>query len=106
MRTRTAFPLLIIGLLMSSFASAQVKIGDNPQTIDPTSVLELESTERVLVITRVDSLQMSNIVPNRGALVYNTSADCVFYYNGTDWINLCGGGGAVNGLTTDPIVNP
>ncbi len=105
MRTRTAFPLLIIGLLIGSFASAQVKIGDNPQTINPASVLELESTERVLVITRVDSIQMSNIVPNRGALVYNTSADCVFYYNGTDWINLCGDG-AVGGLTTDPIVNP
>ncbi|SDE04927.1 hypothetical protein SAMN05421636_10356 [Pricia antarctica] len=105
MRTRIAFPILIIGLLIGSFASAQVKIGDNPQTIDPASVLELESTERVLVITRVDSIQMSNIVPNRGALVYNTSADCVFYYNGTDWINLCGDG-AVGGLTTDPIVNP
>ncbi len=106
MRTRTAFPLLIIGLLIGSFASAQVKIGDNPQTIDPTSVLELESTERVLVITRVDSIQMSNIVPNRGALVYNTSADCVFYYNGTDWINLCDVGGGVDSFTTDPIVNP
>ncbi len=106
MRTRTVLPILVIGLLIGSFASAQVKIGDNPQTIDPASVLELESTERVLVITRVDSIQMTNINPSRGALVYNTSADCVFYYNGTDWINLCGADGAVGGLTTDPIVNP
>ena len=105
MRKQIALPVLIIGLLIGSFGSAQVKIGDNPQTIDPTSVLELESTERVLVITRVDSIQMSNITPNRGALVYNTSADCVFYYNGTDWINLCGSDAAVAGFTTDPIVN-
>lgn len=103
MRTRIAFPVLIIGLLVGSFVSGQVKVGDNPQTIDPASVLELESTERVLVITRVDSLQMAAIAPSRGALVYNTSADCVFYYNGTNWINLCGGDGAV--FTTDPIEN-
>jgi len=105
MQKRIALPLLFIGLLLCGYASAQVKIGDNPQTIDPASVLELESTERVLVITRVDSIQMSNITPNRGALVYNTSADCVFYYNGTDWINLCGSEGAIAGFTTDPIVN-
>ncbi len=106
MRTRTTLPLLIIGLLVGCFATAQVKIGDNPQTIDPASVLELESAERVLVITRVDSVQMSNITPSRGALVYNTSADCVFYYNGTDWINLCGSDDGVGGFTTEPIVNP
>ncbi|HEA20694.1 hypothetical protein LCGC14_0822730 [marine sediment metagenome] len=105
MRTRIAFPLLIIALLVGSFVSAQVKIGDNPQTIDPASVLELESTDRVLVITRVDSLQMAAIAPNPGALVYNTSADCVFYYNGTEWINLCNGSVDASNFTTDAIAN-
>ncbi|MGB7395383.1 MAG: hypothetical protein WA913_13400, partial [Pricia sp.] len=111
MRKQIAIPILLISLLAFGYGSAQVKIGDNPQTIDPASVLELESTDRVLVITRVDSLQMASIVPSPGALVYNTSADCVFYYNGTVWINLCGGGAVggdgepVAGFTTDPIVN-
>ncbi len=104
MRKQIALPLLFIGLLFYGYTSAQVKIGNNPQTIDPASVLELESTERVLVITRVDSLQMAGIVPSRGALVYNTSADCVFYYNGTAWINLCTGATSGN-FTTEPIAN-
>ncbi|MDT7829711.1 bZIP transcription factor [Pricia sp. S334] len=109
MRTRTTYCGLFIALLIGNFALAQVKIGDNPETIDPASVLELESSERVLVITRVDSVQMANIVPNRGALVYNTSADCIFYYDGSAWINLCGGGGTgtvpENSIGTQQIIN-
>ncbi|WP_400074135.1 hypothetical protein [Zobellia russellii] len=104
MQKRISIPLFFVGFFLISFAQAQVKIGDNPQTIDPASILELESSDKVLVITRVDSLQMTTIVPNRGALVYNTTADCVYYYDGAAWISMCEGadGGA---LTATPIVN-
>ena len=87
-------------------SKAQVKIGDNPQTIDAASVLELESTDKVLVITRVNTLQMNAIVPLQGAMVYNTDVQSVHYFNGTEWINIGGGGGGAGGpLTADPIVN-
>ena len=29
------------------------------------------------------------ISPLRGALVYNTDQDCLHYYDGTQWINIC-----------------
>ncbi|WP_420321816.1 beta strand repeat-containing protein [Flagellimonas sp.] len=87
MKTRIAH--LIIGLLMISSLKGQIKIGDNPQTLDPSSVLELESTSRVLVITRVTDAQMNTIAPLRGALVYNIDQGCIHYYDGTDWINIC-----------------
>ncbi|WP_149277383.1 beta strand repeat-containing protein [Pareuzebyella sediminis] len=102
MRNRILFPILCALLFIYGSAGAQVKIGDNPQTIDPSSLLELESSNKVLVISRVDSIQMTQIVPNRGAMVYNTTADCVFYYDGNGWINLCGEG---KPITADPIVN-
>ncbi|MBU2973651.1 beta strand repeat-containing protein [Zobellia sp. B3R18] len=104
MQKRISIPLFFVGFFLISFAQAQVKIGDNPQTIDPASILELESSDKVLVITRVDSLQMTTIVPNRGALVYNTTADCVYYYDGAAWVSMCEGadGGA---HTATPIVN-
>ena len=105
MQKQIAIPFLLISLFIFSFAQAQVKIGDNPQAIDPASLLELESADKVLVITRVDSLQMTTIVPNRGALVYNTTADCVFYYDGAQWINMCGDADEEGSLTADPIVN-
>ncbi|MFD2099484.1 beta strand repeat-containing protein [Flagellimonas iocasae] len=87
MKTHVVF--LIITLLMISSLKAQVKIGDSPQNIDPASVLELESSNRVLVITRVTDSQMNAINPLPGALVYNTDAECIHYFNGTEWINIC-----------------
>ncbi len=80
---------LIFGLLMINTLSGQVKIGNNPQNLNPASVLELESTNRVLVITRVTDAQMNLINPLEGAIVYNTDQECLHYYNGTEWINIC-----------------
>ncbi|MBO0331625.1 hypothetical protein, partial [[Muricauda] lutisoli] len=86
---KTSIVTLIIGLLMINSISGQVKIGNNPQNLDPASVLELESTTRVLVITRVTDAQMSLIDPLPGAMVYNTDQECLHYYNGTVWVNIC-----------------
>ena len=84
---------LVFGLFLSTclFTSiqAQVKIGENPQNLDANSVLELESTNKALVITRLSTLQMDAMTPLNGALIYNTDTNCVHYYNGTEWINLC-----------------
>ncbi|WP_156102269.1 hypothetical protein [Muricauda sp. MAR_2010_75] len=87
MKTQIVF--LIVTLLLFSSLKAQVKIGNNPQNLDPASVLELESSNRVLVITRVTTAQMSTISPLPGALVYNTDEECIHYYNGVEWINIC-----------------
>ena len=76
-------------LLLGMAVQAQIKIGDNPQNIDPSSVLELESSSRVLVITRVNTAQMNAIVPSAGALVYNTDVQCIHYYTGTEWKDIC-----------------
>ncbi|KQC29732.1 hypothetical protein AAY42_07395 [Flagellimonas eckloniae] len=82
----------------------QIKIGDNPQNLDPSSVLELESNSRVLVITRMTTTQMENTSPLRGALVYNTDTQCVHFYTGTLWENLCNRPDEQT-FTTDAIVN-
>ena len=77
MKNRIA--ICVVLALFSSVAFSQVKIGDNPETLDATSLLELESSTRALVITRVDTSTMNDMTPLRGALVYNTDAECVFY---------------------------
>ncbi|WP_273272951.1 hypothetical protein [Maribacter polysiphoniae] len=98
---RTLF-FLVLGLLLATTAKGQIKIGDNPQTIDPSSVLELESGSRVLVVTRVSTAEMNAITPLPGAVVYNTDLGCVHYYNGTEWINICEEVGGIPNLTTEP----
>ena len=83
--------LLTLFFLVTQLAVAQVKIGDNPNQIDAASIIELESTNKAFVLTRVTTAQMLGIKPLRGALVYNTDDQCVFYYSGSQWTNLCNG---------------
>ncbi|NHF58979.1 hypothetical protein FK220_006490 [Flavobacteriaceae bacterium TP-CH-4] len=103
--TTSAFPLamVLLGFLLwpGSEGLAQVKIGENPQLIDSGSLLELESDELVLVLTRVTTLQMNALSPLPGSLVYNTDIGCVHSFNGATWINLCAQGGA-GGVSTVP----
>ncbi|MEX0274969.1 MAG: hypothetical protein AB3N16_11385, partial [Flavobacteriaceae bacterium] len=49
----------------------------------------MESVDKALVLTRLSALEMQTITPLNGALVYNTDTQCVHYYDGSQWINLC-----------------
>ncbi len=91
MQTNYFKKALLLVFLVSGYSvlQAQVKIGNNPQNIDISSVLELESTNKAFVITRVNSVQMNAIVPLEGAMVYNTDEQCLHYYDGIEWINIC-----------------
>ena len=87
MKKAFLFPLL--AFLIIQGVTAQVKLGDNPQSIDPASLFELESTDQVLVITRVTNAELQAITPSMGALAYNTDEKCLFYHKGEVWGNLC-----------------
>ncbi|WP_027065203.1 hypothetical protein [Maribacter sp. Hel_I_7] len=82
---------ILFFLLLFTYVNtfAQVKIGDDVSTINATSLLELESTSKVLVLTRVTNAQMLSIMPLKGALVYNIDSKCVHLFNGTLWQNIC-----------------
>ena len=82
--------LPIIFILFSSInLLAQVKIGDNPNQIDNSSVLELQSIDKAFVLTRVSTIQMNAIFPLNGALVYNTDDECIFQFSNNSWSSLC-----------------
>lgn len=80
---------LVLFVFLSSVLTAQVKIGDNPDLINSNSILELESNNKALVITRLSQIEMNALVPLNGALVYNIDAQCVFVFDGLIWKNLC-----------------
>jgi len=81
--------VLLLFVLTISSSFGQIKIGDNPQNIDPASLLELESNDKAMVLSRITAAQMQAITPLQGAIIYNIEEQCVFYYNGSSWINLC-----------------
>lgn len=80
---------LVLFAFLPSVLTAQVKIGDNPDLINSNSILELESNNKALVITRLSQIEMNALVPLNGALVYNIDAQCVFVFDGLVWKNLC-----------------
>ena len=85
-----SLPLLFLFILFGYHSGlSQVKIGENPHEIDAFSILELESTDRALVITRVTDSEMNGIIPLNGAMVYNTDAKCIFVFEGSVWKSLC-----------------
>ena len=86
---------LTLGLIIvcSSNLSAQIKMGDNPNSIDPASLLELESTDKGFLWPRLTVAQRDNInFPPKGLTIYNVDLDCVEVNVGTkaapDWLCL------------------
>ena len=70
--------------LVAISLSAQVKIGDNANLIDDSSILELESTNKGLLIPRLTTTQINAIVsPANGLLVYNLDTNLLQVNIGT-----------------------
>ena len=64
------FLLLFIGFL----SQAQLKIGDNPTTIQKSSILELESTRQGLLLPRLtDTTAINALTPPDGMIIYLTA---------------------------------
>jgi hypothetical protein len=85
--------IIVPALLLAVCTHAQVKIGDNPNTINPNSLLELESTNKGFLPPRVALNSTVSVAPltgtvTAGMLVYSTGgslADGYYYWNGTSW---------------------
>lgn len=79
------FIAVLIYMLFTVLLQAQVKIGEEPEVIHPSSLLELQSKTKVLVLNRVNSTEMEAIKPLAGAMVYNTDAKTHYVFDGIQW---------------------
>ncbi len=88
---------LIFAVLAISSLQAQVKIGENPTTINENSLLEMETKDKGMLLPRVELEETTKFEPLKahiaGMTVYNTatSGDVTpgYYYNdGTKWVRL------------------
>jgi hypothetical protein len=76
-------------LFFSAYTYAQVKIGDNPNTIDPASILEMEDTNRGMLIPRMTTVQRDAISsPPNGLQVYNITTNTMDVYRGDQWESI------------------
>lgn len=70
--------------------SQSVSINNNGVAADTTSILDISSTTKGLLVPRMTIQQKNTIVnPATGLLIYQTDGDSGFYfYNGTSWLLL------------------
>ena len=106
-----------MALALGLMATAQVKIGANPTTIDANSILELETINQGLLFPRVELVSTDSYLPlndtfpnvkQKGMTVYNTATttsglndvtEGLYTNDGTDWVKV--GGATPKTLYTD-----
>lgn len=91
--------LLIVATLFFGFSNAQVKIGENPTSINPSSILEIESANKGFLMPRIALTATNSASPLAshvaGMVIYNTATagtapntvvPGIYYNDGTRWI--------------------
>ena len=65
---------------------AQVKVGDNPLIIDEASLIEIESTSKGFLPSRMTSAQRDlQLSWDTGHIIYNLTDSCLQIYSGIEW---------------------
>ena len=72
--------------LIFSLGNAQTKVGSNVLSIDPASILELESDSSGFLPSRLTTTQRNaQIEWDEGHIIYNITDNCLQIFNGTSW---------------------
>ncbi|NNE30154.1 MAG: hypothetical protein HKN16_10990, partial [Saprospiraceae bacterium] len=90
MRFQKTLLFAFLALFINSFQiSGQVGISENNATPDNSAMLDIHSTDKGLLIPRMDSTQRQLIAsPAEGLLVYDTDLNSFMYHSGAEWINI------------------
>jgi len=94
MKTKILLSIVFLACIFNAYA--QVKIGNNPNTIDQNSILEMESTNKGLLAPRVALTDVNFANPltapvPAGMIVYSTGgtvADGFYFWSGTKWLSV------------------
>lgn len=76
---------MVFIFLLSFTLFAQIKIGDNPTTIDSTSLLELESKTKGLLLPRLNSNEMNKMKAPDGMIIFNTDSLVPMFRSNGEW---------------------
>lgn len=75
-------------LLIVTFSHLHAQVGIGTNTPNSSAILELQSTDRGILLPRMTSAQRNAIVtPANGLQVFDINTNSFWYFNGTLWIN-------------------
>ncbi len=85
--------LLTTILFLTDILSAQIGINSDNSNPDPSSMLDIKSTDKGLLIPRMSTVQREDIFsPAKGLLVFDNDTEGFWFHNGTAWQDLSAGG--------------
>jgi len=83
--------LVIISIFVLTIYMNAQNVGINTDTPDASALLELNSTTQGFLPPRLSTVERDAITsPAEGLIIYNSTEQCINYYNGTIWLSLCG----------------
>lgn len=92
--------LLSLILLQQRSFSQSVGISNSSITPDASSILELRSSSKGMLLPRMTTTERDNITsPATGLMIYNTTTGKFNYYNGSSWVVFFAGTAGVNSIT-------
>jgi uncharacterized protein (TIGR02145 family) len=87
---------IVISLFVFFFVSqgfCQVSISADGSNPDPSAMLEIKSTHKGFLPPRMTTVQRDAIInPAEGLVIYNTDVDCIQFFEGILWFDICDGG--------------
>lgn len=94
--------LVAVTLLTANNAGAQgFAFNTTGAAAAASSMMDVSSTTKGALLPRMTAVQMNAIVsPVQGLVVYNTTANGFYYYNGSVWSAVGGGSGTVSSFSS------
>lgn len=110
MRTYFLISIITVAFLSSvTFIQAQqpgVAINTNGNTSHSSAMLDVQSTEKGFLLPRMTTAQMYAIpAPAGGLMVFNTSYNELYQYNGTSWRPILNGNYWLRPITSRDIIS-
>ncbi|MCC5924135.1 MAG: hypothetical protein JJT77_10135 [Crocinitomicaceae bacterium] len=84
---------VIIAVFLFSYSGfgQGIKISESGTTPEASAILELESSNKGFLPTRMSTTERDLILsPSDGLLIYNTTTNCLQWWNGSVWFDACG----------------
>ncbi len=79
-----SFLIILFGQLI-----VHAQVGINTTTPDPSSILDITSSNKGMLLPRLTTAQRTAISsPANGLIVYDTDFNSLFYYNSSSWVSL------------------